>query len=403
MRSEGFDGMKALVYRWKAYNYADIIETFEKHGIEVVEIWQDLSSYDEDDEFADKLRAILREGCSFVFSVNYFGVISDVCYELGIRYVCWTCDNPLISMYHESVFNETNLIFTFDMSNYFEFRDMGVNNIHYLPLAVNVDRIDSLIAEADDLSYYENDVCFVGSIYEKNSYDEIVDTLPEYLRGYFDCAIELQCDVYGRNIIDNCLTPDILMELEEYYELDKSPRSFSDIGLIFETTTLGFKVASQQRINVLTEMAAKLSSREIAGQGNNYKVSMYSEYAAKKLPGIIYRGTLEYHTDMPKAFYQSKINLNFTIPNIKTGLPLRYMDILGAGGFLLTDYRIETPQFFNEGEDLVSFHTKAELMSKVDHYLAHDDERQAIAKSGRDKVKKYHNYDVRIEEMMSFI
>ena len=37
-------------------------------------------------------------------------------------------------------------------------------------------------------------------------------------------------------------------------------------------------------------------------------------------------------------FANSKVNLNITLRNIKTGIPLRALDIMGAGGFLLTNY-----------------------------------------------------------------
>ena len=42
---------KILMYRWKAYNYLDIIENFKKQGYEVVEYSQRLFSYDHDEEF----------------------------------------------------------------------------------------------------------------------------------------------------------------------------------------------------------------------------------------------------------------------------------------------------------------------------------------------------------------
>jgi spore maturation protein CgeB len=53
--------------------------------------------------------------------------------------------------------------------------------------------------------------------------------------------MEVQSDLYGSNILEPSLTPDILEELSEHYELEKSSeKSFSDLGLIFSTTTLGF-------------------------------------------------------------------------------------------------------------------------------------------------------------------
>lgn len=61
---------------------------------------------------------------------------------------------------------------------------MGVKHIWYLPLAVDVDRIDMILQKSEDSIKYSGDIAFVGSLYERNSYDRIKPTLPEYLRGY---------------------------------------------------------------------------------------------------------------------------------------------------------------------------------------------------------------------------
>ncbi|MCR5000011.1 MAG: DUF3880 domain-containing protein [Lachnospiraceae bacterium] len=384
---------KILLYRWRAYNYLDIKKTFEKMGYEITEVWQHLVNYDVDEEFAEKLRGMLRDTAyEFVFTVNYFALISDVCQEEGIRYVLWTCDNPLISMYHESVFNDCNRIFTFEETNYREFKAMGVEHIWYLPLAVDTDRIDAMVAACEQPGLWSNDIAFVGSLYERNSYDKMEGALTDYLRGYFDGIMEVQCDLFGSNILEQSLTPEILEQLSEHYELEKSSeKSFSDLGLIFSTTTLGFKVAQMQRIRALRELSKR------------YAVSLYSNSDTSMLPLVQYRGGVEYWTEMPQVFHNSKINLNFTIPNIKSGIPLRMWDVLGAGGFLLSNFQAETPRFFKDGEDMVSYYSLEDLVDKAGFYLEHEAERERIARSGHDKVAKLHNYDVRMREMMEVL
>ena len=44
---------------------------------------------------------------------------------------------------------------------------------------------------------------------------------------------------------------------------------------------------------------------------------------------------------MPYVFRNSRINLNITLRSIKSGIPLRCMDIYGAGGFLLSNYQTD--------------------------------------------------------------
>lgn len=381
--------MHILMYRWKAYNYRDIEQTFKLLGHTVDNIEQELGSYDVSPEFERVIEVKIRENrYDMVFTVNYFPLISNVCMRTGVRYVSWTCDNPLISMYHESVFNGCNYIFTFDKTNYLEFREMGVKHIWYLPLAVDVKRLDMVVDNADDLAKYRGDVAFVGSLYERNSYDKLKHKLPEYLCGYFDAVMEAQLNISGANIVEPMLTADILEQLQEYFELEKSEGSFSDLGLIFQTTVLGFKIAEIERRRALIELS------------KHYRVNVYSNSDVSNLLRVQYCGSVDYWGEMPKVFRMSKINLNFTIPNIKSGIPLRVWDVLGAGGFLLTNYQAEMPCFFEEGKDLVCFDDVKELKEKVGYYLAHEDERRTIAENGYRKVKEQHNYIERIREML---
>lgn len=384
--------MYILMYRWKAYNYRDIEQTFKVLGHRVDNIEQELGNYDVSPEFEQIIEKKIHENrYDMVFTVNYFPLISNVCMRAGVKYVSWTCDNPLISMYHESVFNRCNYIFTFDKTNYLEFREMGVKNIWYLPLAVDVDRLDAVLKDADDLAKYRGDVAFVGSLYERNSYDKLKHKLPEYLQGYFDAVMEAQMNISGANIVEPMLTADILSRLQEYFTLEKSEGSFSDLGLIFQTTVLGFKIADVERRRALIELS------------KYYKVNVYSNSDVSDLLRIQYCGSVDYWSEMPKVFRASKINLNFTIPNIKSGIPLRIWDVLGSGGFLLTNYQAEIPLFFEEGKDLVCFDGIDDLREKTGYYLTHEEERCAIAEHGYHKVKGMHNYIERIRAMFAQI
>lgn len=336
---------------------------------------------------------------------------------MGIKYVSWSCDSPLLSMYHKNVFLDCNYFFLFDKTNYLEFKGMGVKHIWHLPLAVDTDRLDGLFkqdeqdaadsrealdgtqpAEQNNRHARKNatrdfagGISFVGNLYEKNSYDELETRFPEYLRGYFDAVMEAQLNISGGNIIEPMLTADILERVSEYFELKKSKDSFSDLGLVFATTVLGFKTASLQRQRALLALAAK------------FPVSLYTNTGGDTLLRVKNCGSVDYWSEMPKVFRYSKINLNFTIPNIKSGLPLRIFDVLGAGGFLLTNYQAELPAYFEIGKDLACFESEAELVEKCSYYLTHEEERQQIAKNGYVKVKNCCSYRKRLEFILEKI
>ncbi len=266
-----------------------------------------------------------------------------------------------------------------------------MEHIWYLPLAVNTERVGYLLNNCSDLFAYENDIAFVGSLYERNSYDRMRPELPEYLRGYFDAAIWAQQCVNGGNILEEMLTVPVLEQLERYFKLEKSKDSFSDLGLIFATTVLGFKTAEQQRRRALTELSKR------------YRVSIYSNSDTRDLLRVRYGGSLDYWSEMPKVFAASKINLNFTIPNIKSGLPLRIWDVLGSGGFLMTNFQAEIPYYFKHREDLVCFESIDELTELCGYYLKHEDARRQIAENGYRKVRAHHTYEQRIAQMMEIL
>ena len=103
---------------------------------------------------------------------------------------------------------------------------------------------------------------------------------------------------------------------------------------------------------------------------------------------------------MPHIFCSSKININLTLRSILSGLPLRVIDILGAGGFLITNYQIEMEEYFDNGKDLVWFESREDLMEKIDFYLSHDSEREKIALSGNKIVCKNFNYESQLSQIL---
>lgn len=120
------------------------------------------------------------------------------------------------------------------------------------------------VAQDPEMQKYRGDVAFVGSLYERNSYDKIKNRLPEYLRGYFDAVMEAQLNISGANIVEPMLTTNILEQLQEYFQLEKSEGSFSDLGLIFQTTVLGFKIAEIERRRALIELQSITGSMSTA-------------------------------------------------------------------------------------------------------------------------------------------
>ena len=104
---------------------------------------------------------------------------------------------------------------------------------------------------------------------------------------------------------------------------------------------------------------------------------------------------------MNKIFYLSKINLNITLSSIESGIPQRILDIMGCGGFVLTNYQPELDDFFEIGKEIEVFHNIDELKEKCKFYLTHEKERLTIAINGYKKIRDYFSYPHQLNKMIS--
>ena len=111
-------------------------------------------------------------------------------------------------------------------------------------------------------------------------------------------------------------------------------------------------------------------------------------------------GTVDYITEMPHVFRNSKINLNITLRSIRSGIPLRAFDILGSGGFLLSNYQEDFSDCYIAGEDFDFYDGQDNLLAKIDYYLSHEKERIAIAQNALHKTLTEYTYEKRVQTML---
>lgn len=380
--------MNILVYKWDIFPYQDIINTFKKQGHSVDVLAFPIYNHLSDPDFEKALLHQLQQtSYDLVFSVNYYTVIAVICRNTAIPYAAWTCDSPLLSLQNESVLFSTSYIFCFDRAQYEDLIRRHAPHAFYLPLA-GIILPDSYDSEWKNTSAFSYDISFVGNLYDKNRYDEMCEHLPDYLCGYMDAAIEAQLRICSGNLLPNMLNDDILTQLQAYTTVEHGNASLEELRIHFATTVLSYKAAAESRTGALNALS------------NTHAVHLFTTSDTRHIPCVHCHPAADYHTQAPRVFAQSKINLNFTIPNIENGIPLRVFDVLSAGGFLLTDYRKELCQQFENQTDLVVFENTADLLQKADYYLTHEKERQQIAKNGQKKVQHFHQYDQRLTKIL---
>lgn len=117
--------------------------------------------------------------------------------------------------------------------------------------------------------------------------------------------------------------------------------------------------------------------------------------------------------DIVKIFNASKININLHSSTCHEGINPdgdfvnpRTFETSACEGFQLVDYRLELPELFSIGKEIVCFESISDLREKINYYLNSPDgpdRRQEIALRGRERIEKEHTYELRMEEMLNFI
>ena len=102
---------------------------------------------------------------------------------------------------------------------------------------------------------------------------------------------------------------------------------------------------------------------------------------------------------MPGVFRYSKLNLCPTLKSIQSGIPLRSLDILGAGGVLFSNFQPELTEYFEDGKDLILYESIDDAFAKADFYLKHEELRREIAQNGYRRVCQAFSYPDRIRQM----
>lgn len=161
--------MNILCYRYGSIVEPDIIDGFKELGNQVSEIC--LEIYNKNTTPLEGLTALkdelMRHSYDFVFSINFYPFIAEVCNIFQIRYLCLTVDAPVLELFSNSIRLPWNRIFLFDRAQYEDFHPQNPECIFHLPLAGNPARYAPVIRNAtpDLIRKYSADISFVGSLY----------------------------------------------------------------------------------------------------------------------------------------------------------------------------------------------------------------------------------------------
>lgn len=404
--------MGILFFKWSAFMEKGIEKAINELNIEYDVFYYDINNWDNDEDLEYSLLNYILNNNRYdsVLSVNFSPIISDVCNKLKIKYISWVYDCPINIRRTETLKNECNIIYFFDRIQANNYLAEGVRGARHMPLAVDTSVFLNMSVNNDnefnDLennsslilrdntqnkleslkdSAYMCDVALVGKLY-KSDYSYIYQYQDEYTRGYLDAIVSSQGKIYGGYIIDECINNTIISKINENFS--KVSNGTYSVLKSEVTYALATEVTRRERYMVLSLLQSR------------YNVNLYSNDSDEHLNKVNNKGYVDYYTQMPKAFYNAKVNLNMSLKAIQSGIPLRVLDVLGCGGFLITNYQHEIAEYFEAGRELVIYEDIPDLVSKVQYYLTHEDERLRIAKNGYEKVNRDFTFKDKIEKML---
>ncbi|MBE5871413.1 MAG: hypothetical protein E7294_09160 [Lachnospiraceae bacterium] len=357
---------------------------------EVHVLAQPCQHYDLDAKLAEQLLLMIHtKKAEMILSVDYYPILAEAAHTVGIPYVSWIIDAPHYTLYSPTSFYDEVFIFHFDAEEVQRLSDSGRRHIFHQPLATDAEYFSKVI-KSSRKNYY-SDVSFLGSSYQnEHDYLDKQKGLSEYERGYFEALINAQRNVYGVSLFAGNLSQAQIKRLLEVCDIHR-PQTYDLPESLMAENVLEKRVSVLERQETITRVAER------------FGITLYSYRDDFPIEGVDYRGYADYETQMALVFANSKINLNMTLRRIHSGIPLRALDIMGCGGFLLTNYQPELLEYFMPGESLEIYESIDDLLDKCEYYLKHDAEREQIAAKGFEIVKESFSYEKALERMLSNI
>ena len=373
---------KILFYQWYSFMNPGIEKAFKQLEIQYDILYYQQTDWEEDAIFEEKIEKQIQDNVyDAVFSVNFAPVISKVCQRRGIRYISWVYDSPMHIRKIEVMKNSCNEIYMFDWGQVQEYKKLGVNMEH-LPLAVDSE-IFNLPMNDEIIKKYFAQISLVGKMYTTD-YPKYTSPLSTETKKLLNDMISSQRDVYNDCFIPELLTDELLQKINAEY---------ANAGLDFyiEKRELEYMMLCETTSRERTVILSLLSK--------HFDTHLYTT----EKPGIDnlkVHGPVDYYKQMPYIFKLSDINLNISLKSIRTGIPLRCVDVLGCGGFLLSNYQEELVQYLEVGKDCEVYGSFEEMYEKAAFYTKHEELRKQIARNGFMKAQEIFTFRNRIEQMI---
>lgn len=329
-----------------------IAAVLKKLGYVIYEFRKEIKDQDYDLEYLqDLVNFIDEKSIDMAWSIDYLPIISRVCSMKHKLYISWIIRESWNTLYSDTIRNSINYIFIGEETIAEKFYKVNPGHIFYLSPGAAIKEV-SILPDTVGL-------CFLDTKY---TIYYMKEDSREYLKGYVRGMVEAQKRIHGYHFLPKLLTKKLINEIEGVLSEAEKGKDYTK------------KAVSDMIDDFLCDTITKDEREEVVKH-----IEKMGTYKINK--GI------------------SQINVNITSRKWKTGIPYDTLQIMGSGGFLLTNYQPRMEEYFCIGDEIVVYEDKKDLIDKINYYMLHEEERKEIASKGKKKVEEFYTLEHRIADM----
>jgi len=183
------------------------------------------------------------------------------------------------------------------------------------------------------------------------------------------------------------------------YHREGAPDPRFNHDIIFTGNNYSYHPARQKGVATVLQPLIE-QGYDVRVFGNEWWLDPNQAYT---VPAAYYGGYMA-NEDLPAACATARIILGLhSIDTSRTMMSMRTFEILGCGGFYLTQWTPAIEELFINHYHLVWSKSQEETLDLVKYYLQHPEQRQRIARQGQDEVYRKHTYQQRVREILPYL
>ncbi len=321
----------------------------------------------------------------FGFFIANLALPTAVMEELQIPFASWFADNPF-RVVDERLPRELATIFCWDRSYLGELKSMGIERTHWLPLAANPERMTpgpEIPERVAPLSFCAD--CGDDELFGDRAFAQVPG-----LKEAIGFVVEVQTRHPARTAV--AIARQHAARSPAHRLLDQAIGADPSLAREIEICVQA-SAGPLYRRRVLLELAAGGVPLDVYGPPGWVR-------QLGGLPRVRLGPWLENGEELAQLYRSSTVNLNLTIPQLRTAVPMRVFDVLAAGGAVLSDWRADLDRLFEPGVEVQVARSVPEMVDLAAWLLRHPRAARQSARAGRKRVLAEHTFRHRMQQLV---